>query len=532
MHHLLIASLSLFWQAAFESLLDVLDLDSDGHLVEVLIDLTFYEHKELASQAFGLLVRQFEQRKVLADAGRRVQLLVRPKMVQMYRTFDDLLRQLNRLAARRRLFDAELYRATRLMGELTMHCYEEAAEEGAGGKSAAGGSRAGSRAGRSAAGRSGQSGSRAAGKSAVDHTAGIYLALVGRARVAIGRSTVEFTTLEGSPPRMVRPGESLQIEGAMYHVKWASSDSGYAAELDRPLKRSDGQPLHPNLQPGGSGEVWVMLESKTPGPNPDMQMLLCNLGAHKAALQLLKLPFTHGEVLAADLQVRAVLRAAYRLLKAMCSGFSLMQSELAAHLDLFVSHTEADLVSHDISPTGCINAVCQYNRNACMKMSAETINHFARLAGEDLAPRYLRFLRMITAPQGKAIKRNQDLVVTALAQCEEALLLYSGPADAERAQLILDNDHLTNPRGKLVYHMELIGLLASIVAGKNQVAEAIVRDVMPLDELVQQQVESGLCRPRRERPVSRPGFSRGSEPATATPSRDPAARTPKCPHGR
>ena len=57
----------------------------------------------------------------------QVQLLVKPAMVGMYTAFDEVLRKLRKLASRRRLFDDELYQATRLMGTLTMHCYEEAA---------------------------------------------------------------------------------------------------------------------------------------------------------------------------------------------------------------------------------------------------------------------------------------------------------------------------------------------------------------------------------------------------------------------
>ena len=80
-----------------------------------------------------------------------------------------MLRKLRKLASRRRLFDDELYQATRLMGTLTMHCYEEAAGS----------------AGRSAASR--QSKSRAGG---TDHTAGIYLQCIGKATCSIGLALI------------------------------------------------------------------------------------------------------------------------------------------------------------------------------------------------------------------------------------------------------------------------------------------------------------------------------------------------------
>jgi hypothetical protein len=46
----------------------------------------------------------------------------------------------------------------------------------------------------------------------------------------------------------------------------------------------------------------------------------------------------------------------------MTVGCSRMQAELAPSLPLFVGHAEAHLVSHDISPTGCVNAVVKDNR--------------------------------------------------------------------------------------------------------------------------------------------------------------------------
>ena len=73
-------------------------------LVTILLDLTYYTHKELASSAVGLMVRHFEQRKLLDERGRQVQLLVKEVDVRMHGTFTPLLLQLNRLTQPRRLY--------------------------------------------------------------------------------------------------------------------------------------------------------------------------------------------------------------------------------------------------------------------------------------------------------------------------------------------------------------------------------------------------------------------------------------------
>ena len=59
------------------------------------MDLTFYQHKDLVSQALGLLVRHFEQRRVLRDTGLQVQLLVKPAMVGMYLPYISPISPLN-----------------------------------------------------------------------------------------------------------------------------------------------------------------------------------------------------------------------------------------------------------------------------------------------------------------------------------------------------------------------------------------------------------------------------------------------------
>lgn len=99
----------------------------------------------------------------------------------------------------------------------------------------------------------------------------------------------------------------------------------------------------------------------------------------------------------------------YRLLKAMCTDFPLMQTELVASIPLFVDHTEANLVSYDITPTGCINACFKDNRTVCAQVTEDTVRQFVRLAAQEKAPRFLRFLRMITMPNDQAIKRPSIL---------------------------------------------------------------------------------------------------------------------------
>ena len=271
-----------------------------------------------------------------------------------------------------------------------------------------------------------------------DHTAGVYLQLVGRVKVTPGSKKAIFAQRDGTlAERSLRKGERLQVCGKMYVVaNWAELDDEIT--FAEPFALEDGEPVPPELREGASGETWAMLEEKSPGThwdaprtwraahgptphtprssraasgtNQDMQMLLMNLKAHTPALTLLaNLPFEKSEIKADELEIRAVLRAAYRLLKAMCTDFPLMQTELVASIPLFVDHTEANLVSYDITPTGCINACFKDNRTVCAQVTEDTVRQFVRLAAQEKAPRFLRFLRMITMPNDQVIRRARQI---------------------------------------------------------------------------------------------------------------------------
>eukprot|EP00966_Prymnesium_polylepis_P304370 7032172-Prymnesium_polylepis.1 len=68
-------------------------------------------------------------------------------------------------------------------------------------------------------------------------------------------------------------------------------------------------------------------------------------------------------------------------------------------MGLFLSHLDADLKARDISPVGLIAAVCHDNRVACLQISDNVIDRFVEMAGQELAPQHLRFLRMLIDPQ-------------------------------------------------------------------------------------------------------------------------------------
>jgi hypothetical protein len=112
-------------------LFDILSLegggdDNDKNLLTMLFDLTFYEHPALVEAALGLIALNFQQKQRIHDMGRISQLLVQPAVVAHFKIFDSALKKLEKLAARRKLYEAEMYTATRLMGVLTHFCHAAA----------------------------------------------------------------------------------------------------------------------------------------------------------------------------------------------------------------------------------------------------------------------------------------------------------------------------------------------------------------------------------------------------------------------
>ena len=467
----------------------------DTDVVDILTDLTRYELQSLTSEAVVLLVRQYEQHTTLLKNARQVQLLVRPAMIENYAFLERRTRQLERLAVRRRLYDHELYEAAWLMGELTLSCfdaedgdsslYEDSSRPSSRTRVVSNAmSRGGMSAAQSSAFSRGTPGGVRSINDVVERTRNTCLVLIGRATTIEGSRRIAFLEhglrgKAGGSSGELYENDILWVGHHCYRVAAMGVETSDDAApvtivtLDRPLVGKSAQ------------SEWVQTERRISGPNHDRQLLLSKLGASKVAMQLLQLPFDMTQVRPAERKIRAMVCAAYRLLRAMCNEFSLLQTELAQHLDLFCTHTEAALVEDDISPTQCIIAVCEGNREACTQVTPSMVRHFAELSGQLHRPRYLRFLRTIMAPGGNTvISRNQNLVVSALMGVSEALVLFNDDVGRAERQVLIESGVMeSDPRGKLVYHVELVSLLASVASSDDQTLKSLVRDVLPLKDI-------------------------------------------------
>ena len=195
------------------------------------------------------------------------------------------------------------------------------------------------------------------------------------------------------------------------------------------------------------------------GADPDMQLLLFNMRAHEMAVQLLNLPIGKSPA-SSELEVREVIIGAYRLIKALSSGFKLMQMAMLPFQDKMIEHVEYNLTSADVTPTNCLISIMKDNPTAALQVREDVLRKFVRMAAEKHAPRFLRFLFNVTGPAGQPVIRAQALVIQLIRENTAACVLFNdAEGRIERRKLIEASDHVNNPRGKLVYHIELIRLI-------------------------------------------------------------------------
>eukprot|EP00966_Prymnesium_polylepis_P265461 6132500-Prymnesium_polylepis.2 len=164
-----------------------------------------------------------------------------------------------------------------------------------------------------------------------------------------------------------------------------------------------------------------------------------------------------------------------------------------------------------MSPVRVVTSIFHDNQQNAATVSEEFIRSFVELMVEKKdtnapPPRYLMFLREITMPEGRHNMRNQTLVLMALIEKEETLLLMNTPAEmTERDALIQaaleHNEPLDGPvvesTRRLRYHAELIHLLGNCTYGPNTVTETAVREMLPMKVLLQHLVITTLPLPLR-----------------------------------
>ncbi|XP_052861613.1 inositol 1,4,5-trisphosphate receptor isoform X2 [Anopheles cruzii] len=211
-------------------------------------------------------------------------------------------------------------------------------------------------------------------------------------------------------------------------------------------------------------------------PRKHEQRLLRNVGVHTVVLDLLQIPYDEKD----DYRMNELMRLAHEFLQNFCLGNQQNQILLHKQLDLFLNPgiLEAETVC----------AIFKDNLNLCNEVSDKVVQHFVHcveIHGRHVE--YLKFLQTIIKAENQFIRKCQDMVMQELVNAgEEVLVFYNDKGSFNyfvEQMRCFSSGTLADPV-PLMYHIELVKLLACCTMGKNVYTEIKCNSLLALDDIV------------------------------------------------
>uniref|UniRef100_A0A182Q3P2 Inositol 1,4,5-trisphosphate receptor n=1 Tax=Anopheles farauti TaxID=69004 RepID=A0A182Q3P2_9DIPT len=406
-----------------------LDLDGQGGrtFLRVLLHLIMHEYPALVSGALHLLFRHFSQRHEVLHAFRQVQLLVSDSDVESYKQIKSDLDVLRQSVEKSELW---VYKSKQTDDLLT-----GGGEGGDGGEGGGSGTKGGNEqrdGGGGGAGGGGTAGSKSGGTSNAK----------GKPELLKQESQLNFDH-----------GPELNPEQALEYKK-----------IQQILIRMNKLCI---TATGPDGFV---------KPRKHEQRLLRNVGVHTVVLDLLQIPYDEKD----DYRMNELMRLAHEFLQNFCLGNQQNQILLHKQLDLFLNPgiLEAETVC----------AIFKDNLNLCNEVSDKVVQHFVHcieIHGRHVE--YLKFLQTIIKAENQFIRKCQDMVMQELVNAgEEVLVFYNDKGSFNyfvEQMRSYSAGTLADP-SPLMYHIELVKLLACCTMGKNVYTEIKCNSLLALDDIV------------------------------------------------
>ncbi|XP_058826920.1 inositol 1,4,5-trisphosphate receptor isoform X3 [Topomyia yanbarensis] len=211
-------------------------------------------------------------------------------------------------------------------------------------------------------------------------------------------------------------------------------------------------------------------------PRKHEQRLLRNVGVHTVVLDLLQIPYDEKD----DYRMNELMRLAHEFLQNFCLGNQQNQILLHKQLDLFLNPgiLEAETVC----------AIFKDNLNLCNEVSDKVVQHFVHcieIHGRHVE--YLKFLQTIIKAENQFIRKCQDMVMQELVNAgEDVLVFYNDKSSFNYFVELMrtySNGELSDS-SPLMYHIELVKLLACCTMGKNVYTEIKCNSLLALDDIV------------------------------------------------
>ncbi|KAJ7363260.1 hypothetical protein OS493_011542 [Desmophyllum pertusum] len=205
------------------------------------------------------------------------------------------------------------------------------------------------------------------------------------------------------------------------------------------------------------------------------QRLLRNMGAHTVVLELLQIPYEKNE----DLRMEEIMGQAHEFLRNFCLSNNQNQTLLHKHLDLFLTP--------GLKEAHTLRYIFMENSALCYEVTEKVVQHIVHcVETQGRHVEYLKALQTLVKAEGQSIRKTQDMVMAELVNVgEDVLVFYS---DHQSFNSLVDMMQSERERldesGPLLYHINLVELLACCTEGKNVYTEIKCHSLLPLDDIV------------------------------------------------
>lgn len=205
------------------------------------------------------------------------------------------------------------------------------------------------------------------------------------------------------------------------------------------------------------------------------QRLLRNMGAHTVVLELLQIPYEKNE----DLRMEEIMAQAHEFLRNFCLSNTQNQALLHKHLDLFLTP--------GLKEAHTLRYIFMENSALCYEVTEKVVQHIIHcIETQGRHVEYLKALQTLMKAEGQSIRKTQDLVMAELVNVgEDVLVFYSDPQSFNALVDMMQSEReRLDESGPLLYHINLVELLACCTEGKNVYTEIKCHSLLPLDDIV------------------------------------------------
>eukprot|EP00047_Mylnosiga_fluctuans_P022501 m.120906 g.120906 ORF g.120906 m.120906 type:complete len:2802 (-) comp9285_c2_seq2:1154-9559(-) len=208
------------------------------------------------------------------------------------------------------------------------------------------------------------------------------------------------------------------------------------------------------------------------------QTMLRNLGAHEQAIKLLQISFPKLQ------PATEMLAAIFALLRAMVDGNADAQAELSKHTAVYQTY-----VPRNVGALQFLVSLYEDNAVLCHNIPSKLLAAaFASLSSTERNTATLEFLRTVACPRHLPNPSVQNAIVDAIGVAKEEARYFLTGVQGHVTLTRMAGEAV--PSADLLYHVQLVELLAVCCDGKNMHAEMKCQTFLGLED-----VTAALCIP-------------------------------------